>query len=102
MSGLNALTVSTVEMPIIGSLSKQVELRRWGLVQRLSLPRWAENLLSVTLLDYTLFLWHQLTHRNRWLWRLHQVHHADLYVDASTALRFHCVEMVVSVPWRAA
>ena len=102
MSGLNALTVSTVEMPIIGSLSKQVELRRWGLVQRLSLARWAKDLLSVMLLDYTLFVWHVLTHRNHWLWRLHQVHHADLDLDASTALRFHFVEMVVSVPWRAA
>ena len=102
MSGLNALTVSTLEMPIINWLSRQVELRRWGLAQRLFLPRWARDLLAVTLLDYTLFLWHVLVHRNRWLWRLHQVHHADLDLDASTALRFHFVEMVVSVPWRAA
>jgi sterol desaturase/sphingolipid hydroxylase (fatty acid hydroxylase superfamily) len=102
MAGLNALTVNKVEMPIINSLSRQVELRRGGGVKRLLLPRWAEDALSVALLDYTLFVWHVLTHRSRWLWRLHQVHHADLDLDASTALRFHFVEMVVSVPWRAA
>jgi len=89
-------------MPVINSLSRQVQLRRWGLVKRFRLPRWAEDLLAVALLDYTLFVWHVLTHRNRWLWRLHKVHHADLDLDACTALRFHFVEMIVSVPWRAA
>ena len=58
--------------------------------------------LSVLLLDYTLYLWHVLTHKVPVLWRFHRVHHADLDLDASTALRFHCLEMMLSVPWRAA
>ncbi len=58
--------------------------------------------LSVILLDYTLYLWHVLTHKVPVLWRFHRVHHADLDLDASTALRFHCLEMMLSVPWRAA
>jgi sterol desaturase/sphingolipid hydroxylase (fatty acid hydroxylase superfamily) len=37
-----------------------------------------------------------------WLWRLHAVHHADLDLSATTALRFHAAEMLVSVPYRAA
>lgn len=102
MAGMNAITVRALETPVVQSLAKQVELRDWGLVPLLSLPRWTEDLLSILLLDYTLFLWHVLTHRVPWLWRLHQVHHADLDMDASTAVRFHFVEMVVSVPWRAA
>ena len=36
------------------------------------------------------------------LWRFHVVHHADLDLDASTALRFHFGELALSVPWRAA
>jgi sterol desaturase/sphingolipid hydroxylase (fatty acid hydroxylase superfamily) len=53
------------------------------------------------LLDYTLYVWHVLTHRVPWLWRMHVVHHADLDLDVSTAVRFHCAEMIVSVAWRA-
>jgi sterol desaturase/sphingolipid hydroxylase (fatty acid hydroxylase superfamily) len=58
--------------------------------------------LAVVALDYTLYLWHVLTHRVPFLWRFHQVHHVDLDLDASTAIRFHFGEMALSVPWRAA
>src|SRR5258708_32843376 len=54
------------------------------------------------LMDYTIYFWHILTHRIRFLWRFHAVHHVDLDVDASTALRFHFGELAVSVPYRAA
>jgi sterol desaturase/sphingolipid hydroxylase (fatty acid hydroxylase superfamily) len=57
--------------------------------------------LALVLLDYTLYIWHVLTHRVPWLWRFHLVHHADLDMDASTALRFHFGELLISVPWRA-
>ena len=53
-------------------------------------------------MDYTLYLWHVLVHRVSWLWRFHVVHHCDLDMDASTALRFHAGEMAISVPYRAA
>jgi sterol desaturase/sphingolipid hydroxylase (fatty acid hydroxylase superfamily) len=61
-----------------------------------------EATLAVLLLDYTLYVWHVLTHRVPFLWRFHIVHHVDLDLDASTAVRFHFAELVVSVPWRAA
>jgi len=64
------------------------------------LPEWVEVPLAVILLDYTLYVWHVLTHRVSWLWRFHVVHHVDLHLDASTALRFHCGELVLSVVWR--
>jgi sterol desaturase/sphingolipid hydroxylase (fatty acid hydroxylase superfamily) len=51
---------------------------------------------------YTLSLWHILTHRLRLLWRCHRVHHADLDLTATTALRFHALELALSAPWRAA
>jgi hypothetical protein len=52
-------------------------------------------------MDYTLYLWHVLMHRDPWLWRFHLPHHVDLDMDASTALRFHFSELILSVPWRA-
>jgi sterol desaturase/sphingolipid hydroxylase (fatty acid hydroxylase superfamily) len=58
--------------------------------------------LAVLLLDYTLYWWHVAEHRLPWLYRFHAVHHADLDLDTSTALRFHFGEFVASIPWRAA
>lgn len=90
------------EKPLVEPLAAMVERRRWGLLKRAELPLWLETTLALILLDYTLYLWHVLTHRVGWLWRFHLVHHVDLDLDASTALRFHFAEMALSVPWRAA
>src|SRR5439155_4858969 len=89
------------EKPVTQPLTALVEQRRWGLLKRLALPAWLEVPLAVALLDYTLYIWHILVHKVRFLWRFHQPHHVDLDMDASTALRFHFGEMVLSVPWRA-
>jgi sterol desaturase/sphingolipid hydroxylase (fatty acid hydroxylase superfamily) len=35
-----------------------------------------------------MYVWHRLNHRVPWLWRFHLVHHTDLDLDVSTALRF--------------
>jgi sterol desaturase/sphingolipid hydroxylase (fatty acid hydroxylase superfamily) len=78
-----------------------VEARRWGLLKRAPLPRWLETVAGLVLLDYTLYLWHVLVHRVPALWRFHAVHHVDLDLDASTAVRFHAGELLISVPWRA-
>ena len=53
-----------------------------------------------TLMDYTFYVWHVLTHKVPLLWRMHLVHHVDLDLDTSTALRFHFTEMAASIPWR--
>ena len=102
MVGLSATTIWLIERPVASALAQFVEREQWGLVQSLRLPAWLKMVLSVLLLDYTLYLWHVLTHKVPVLWRFHRVHHADLDLDASTALRFHCLEMMLSVPWRAA
>lgn len=97
---MSALAIRITEKPLTSRLSKWVRRRRFGLLQWIRLPRWMEVGLSVALLDYTLYVWHVLTHRIPFLWRFHRVHHADRDLDASTALRFHFLEMVLSVPWR--
>jgi len=101
MVGLSATTIWLTERPVASALAQFVEREQWGLMQYLRLPAWLKVSLSVLLLDYTLYLWHVLTHKAPVLWRFHRVHHADLDLDASTALRFHCLEMLLSVPWRA-
>jgi sterol desaturase/sphingolipid hydroxylase (fatty acid hydroxylase superfamily) len=96
------LVIQTLEMPLVRRLATLAERRRWGLVPRLRLPRQLETALAVVLLDYTLYLWHVLTHRVPFLWRFHQVHHLDLDMDASTAVRFHFGELGISVAFRSA
>lgn len=99
---LGAVSVQLAENPVVRPLSRLVEHRQLGLLKLVRLPAWLEVSLAAALLDYTLYLWHVLTHRVPFLWRFHQVHHADLDMDASTALRFHFGELICSVPWRAA
>jgi sterol desaturase/sphingolipid hydroxylase (fatty acid hydroxylase superfamily) len=53
-------------------------------------------------MDYTMYVWHLLTHKVPVLWRFHVVHHVDLDLDSTTAVRFHAVDMLISIPWRAA
>lgn len=99
---LSATAIRLAERPVTQALTDLVHRKRWGLLKQCHLPAWLEVVLAVVLLDYTLYLWHVLTHKVPFLWRLHRVHHADLDLDASTAPRFHCAEMLLSVPWRAA
>ncbi len=96
-----ALALRLTEQPVAERLTALVERRKVGLLKLVRLPAWLETALAVLLLDYTLYLWHVATHRAPALWRFHAVHHADLDLDASTALRFHFGELVVSVAWRA-
>jgi sterol desaturase/sphingolipid hydroxylase (fatty acid hydroxylase superfamily) len=102
VAAVGAVALRVTEKPLTEALTSLVERRRLGLLKVLRLPLWAEVALAVVLLDYTLYLWHVLTHRVPFLWRFHLVHHVDLDLDASTAVRFHFAELVVSVPWRAA
>jgi sterol desaturase/sphingolipid hydroxylase (fatty acid hydroxylase superfamily) len=102
VAALGTLTVHFAESPVIYPLAKLVERRRWGLVKLLKLPRMAEVIAAVLLLDYTLYLQHVLHHRVPILWRFHAVHHVDLDLDASTALRFHFGEIALSIPYRIA
>jgi sterol desaturase/sphingolipid hydroxylase (fatty acid hydroxylase superfamily) len=98
MALMTVSTIALTEKPLV----RKVQEKRWGLLPRLRLPPLVETALAVLLLDYTLYIWHVLTHKVPLLWRLHRVHHSDLDLSASTALRFHFVEMIVSAPWRAA
>ena len=88
MAALAAAALQLTERPLIQRLTLSVESRRWGLLKAVRLPMWAELPLALILLDYTLYVWHVLLHRVPWLWRMHLVHHVDVDLDASTAIRF--------------
>ncbi len=69
----------------------------WGLFNIIGLPVWLEFLLAVLILDFAIWLQHLITHKIPILWRLHRVHHADRDMDVTTAIRFHPVEIALSM-----
>lgn len=84
--------------PILAvGLALMAEERGWGLFNALDIPLWLAVLLSILLLDLAIYLQHVLFHAVPGLWRLHRMHHADLEFDVTTGLRFHPVEIVLSM-----
>ncbi|WP_225316888.1 MULTISPECIES: sterol desaturase family protein [Marinobacter] len=69
----------------------------WGLLNLVSLPGWLAVIVSVLLLDAAIYFQHRLFHAVPWLWRLHRMHHADLEFDVTTGLRFHPIEIILSM-----
>jgi sterol desaturase/sphingolipid hydroxylase (fatty acid hydroxylase superfamily) len=100
-AGLGAATIELLQIPILLPISAWVIRERIGLLQWLGLSGWARTLVAIVLLDYTLWFWHWANHRIFFFWRFHSVHHVDLDMDASTALRFHFGELAMSVAFRA-
>ena len=101
LGALSMAVVAAVEGPVVRPLAQGAASRRRGLAQRLPGPAPLRDAAAFLWMDYTTYLWHVLTHKVPALWRLHLVHHVDLDLDATTALRFHAADMLVSVPWRA-
>ena len=71
--------------------------RDWGLLHRVSWPLWSEFILAIVLLDFVLYAQHVMFHTVPWFWRFHMMHHADLDCDVTTGLRFHPVEVALSM-----
>lgn len=102
LGAMSMAVVNFVESPMTQPLASRAKRERRGIVQRLPAPAWVRDAAAVLLMDYTIYLWHVATHKVPLLWRLHLVHHVDLDLDTTTALRFHAVDMAISAPYRAA
>lgn len=73
------------------------EARGFGLFNVIGAPAWVGVVASVVILDLAIYLQHVLFHAVPALWRLHRMHHADLEFDVSTGLRFHPIEILLSM-----
>jgi sterol desaturase/sphingolipid hydroxylase (fatty acid hydroxylase superfamily) len=71
--------------------------RGWGLLNITPWPAWLEALSGFLALDLAIYAQHVAFHKVPWLWRLHRMHHADLDIDVSTGLRFHPIEIILSM-----
>lgn len=79
-----------------------VEARGIGLLQHMDVPLWLSVLTAFVVLDFAIWLQHLASHKIPLLWRLHRVHHADRDIDVTTAIRFHPVEIALSMLFKIA
>src|SRR3989304_3902025 len=101
-SNLGLVVVSTIAVRLVFALGAvgvalAARGRGWGLFNNLALPDWLAVVLAVLALDFAIYLQHVMFHAVPLFWRLHMVHHADLDFDVTTGLRFHTIEILLSL-----
>jgi sterol desaturase/sphingolipid hydroxylase (fatty acid hydroxylase superfamily) len=97
LAALNSLAARfLVPLGAVGT-ALLAQQRGWGLLNNVALPGWLAVPLAVVALDLAIYLQHVLFHAVPLLWRLHLVHHAHLDFDATTGVRFHTLEILLSM-----
>ena len=75
---------------------------QWGLFNGVELPLWLALATSFIALDFAVWFQHVVTHKVPLLWRLHEIHHADETIDVTTGVRFHPLEIALSLVFKSA
>lgn len=92
------LRLMAVALPLLAvGAAMDAQAMGWGLFNALGWPGWIEITLAVLILDFAIWAQHLIMHKVPVLWRLHRVHHADRDVDVTTAIRFHPIEIGLSM-----
>jgi sterol desaturase/sphingolipid hydroxylase (fatty acid hydroxylase superfamily) len=96
----NLVVMSVVCGACACTVSRWADAHGVGLFASASAPAWIAIPLSVLALDFVSYGWHRANHTFGFLWRFHQVHHSDPTFTATTAVRFHPGELLLSLPLR--
>ncbi|AWL13011.1 Delta(7)-sterol 5(6)-desaturase [Saliniradius amylolyticus] len=81
----------------LAGLAFNLQQQHWGLFNLTQWPLWLEVIVGLLILDCAIYWQHRLFHVVPFLWRFHRVHHADPHVDVSTGVRFHPLEILLSL-----
>ena len=93
----NQLFLRLLSPILLVGFSAVVQARDWGLFNQVEVPAALAVVGSVVILDLVIYLQHRLFHAVPVLWRLHKVHHTDIDFDVTTAVRFHPLEICLSL-----
>ncbi len=74
-----------------------VEAHGWGILNNVIISPWMRILLGILGLDLLIYLQHAMFHALPLFWRLHRMHHTDLDFDVTTGIRFHPLEILLSM-----
>jgi sterol desaturase/sphingolipid hydroxylase (fatty acid hydroxylase superfamily) len=102
VSALDTLAVRLLFPTAAVGTALVAEGRGWGLLPALGLPGWLAAAVAIVALDLALYLQHVVFHAVPALWRVHRMHHADLDFDVTTGIRFHPLEILLSMGWKLA
>jgi len=97
VSVLNRILIALIASLVGLGAALTGEQAGWGLFHRWQVPGWLVFAGSVVLLDLVVYLQHRVLHAVPWLWRLHRMHHADVELDATSGVRFHPFEALISL-----
>lgn len=105
-ANLGVLVVSSVVLRLVFPLAAVgtavwAQTKGIGLFQMLAIPAWPAGIAAFVILDFAVWLEHVASHKVPLLWRIHRMHHTDTGFDVTTALRFHPLEIVLSMFWKA-
>ena len=96
----NILIKLTVPLGLV-SFADYFKEAGWGLFNSIDLHSGLVLFLSVVVLDLAIYAQHVFFHKIPFFWKLHRVHHADVDLDVTSALRFHPLEILVSIGYKA-
>ncbi len=94
---INLVLLSILCGACVSAVAISVREARQGAFDLLGLSYYIQVLFTVFVLDLVAYVWHRVNHVWPLLWRFHAVHHSDHHFDASTAVRFHLVELLISL-----
>jgi sterol desaturase/sphingolipid hydroxylase (fatty acid hydroxylase superfamily) len=94
---LDALLVRLLLPTAVVGAALHAEAKGWGLLALLDWPFTVKVVLAVVALDLAIYVQHVIFHAVPLLWRLHRMHHADLDIDVTTGVRFHPIEILLSL-----
>ncbi len=94
---IDSLTVYILFPLVAIHVAVMAQDKGWGMLNNLDIPTWLKVFAGVLILDMIIYLQHIMFHAVPALWRLHMMHHADLDYDVTTGLRFHPIEIIISM-----
>ncbi|MGD9671801.1 MAG: sterol desaturase family protein [Hyphomicrobiaceae bacterium] len=109
ITNLSIVALDSVVVRLMGALAIPLvavaaaiyaQRQGWGLFNWIDWPWWLEWLAVLLVLDLAIWFQHLVSHKVPLLWRLHQMHHADVEIDVTTAIRFHPIEIALSMLWK--
>jgi sterol desaturase/sphingolipid hydroxylase (fatty acid hydroxylase superfamily) len=99
---LNTVIVRLLFMGGAVAMAVMAQEHGWGLFNLIEGPAWLEITFAIVTLDCIIYWQHQVFHYIPFLWRFHMMHHSDVDLDVTSGVRFHPVEIVISMVIKAA
>lgn len=98
---LNTLVARLVFVGGAVAVAATAQEQGWGLLHFIEVPMWLEVATGILLLDFIVYWQHRLFHVVPLFWRFHMMHHSDPDLDVTSGVRFHPVEIVLSLVVKA-